>query len=79
MLTDRQEMILRAIVRDYTNNGVPVGSKALVEQLPVHVSSATIRNKMAVLESVDLIRKTHSSSGRIPSMRGYRYYVDHLN
>ncbi|QEA32285.1 heat-inducible transcriptional repressor HrcA [Secundilactobacillus malefermentans] len=78
MLTDRQEMILRAIVRDYTNNGVPVGSKALVEQLPVHISSATIRNEMAVLESVDLIRKTHSSSGRIPSMRGYRYYVDHL-
>lgn len=78
MLTDRQKMILRAIVRDYTNNGMPVGSKALVEQLPVHVSSATIRNEMAVLENAGLIRKTHSSSGRVPSIQGYRYYVDNL-
>ncbi|PWG00739.1 heat-inducible transcriptional repressor HrcA [Levilactobacillus bambusae] len=71
-------MILRAIVRDYTNSGVPVGSKALAQQLPIHVSSATIRNEMATLESSGLIKKTHSSSGRVPSIKGYRFYVDHL-
>lgn len=78
MLSERQMMILRAVVRDFTNSGVPVGSKALAKQLPIHVSSATIRNEMAALEDQGLIRKTHSSSGRIPSVEGYRYYVDHL-
>ncbi|GAX01738.1 heat-inducible transcriptional repressor HrcA [Secundilactobacillus silagei] len=77
-LTDRQNMILKAIVRDYTSSGVPVGSKALAAQLPMHVSSATVRNEMAALEELGLIAKTHSSSGRIPSVKGYRYYVDHL-
>ncbi|KRM76568.1 heat-inducible transcriptional repressor HrcA [Secundilactobacillus collinoides] len=77
-LTDRQKMILKAIVRDYTSSGVPVGSKALAAQLPMHVSSATVRNEMAALEELGLINKTHSSSGRIPSVKGYRYYVDHL-
>ncbi|MTV81278.1 heat-inducible transcriptional repressor HrcA [Secundilactobacillus folii] len=77
-LTDRQKMILKAIVRDYTSSGVPVGSKALAAQLPLHVSSATVRNEMATLEDLGLIAKTHSSSGRIPSVKGYRYYVDHL-
>ncbi|KRK98184.1 heat-inducible transcription repressor [Secundilactobacillus odoratitofui DSM 19909 = JCM 15043] len=77
-LTDRQKMILKAIVRDYTSSGVPVGSKALATQLPLHVSSATVRNEMAALEELGLITKTHSSSGRIPSVKGYRYYVDHL-
>lgn len=71
-------MILKAIVRDYTSSGVPVGSKALAAQLPLHVSSATVRNEMATLEDLGLIAKTHSSSGRIPSVKGYRYYVDHL-
>ncbi|KRK85740.1 heat-inducible transcription repressor [Levilactobacillus koreensis JCM 16448] len=78
MLSERQMMILRAVVRDFTNTGVPVGSKALAKQLPIHVSSATIRNEMAALEEQGLIKKTHSSSGRIPSVEGYRYYVDHL-
>ncbi|MBT9672980.1 heat-inducible transcriptional repressor HrcA [Secundilactobacillus kimchicus] len=77
-LTERQKMILKAIVRDYTSNGVPVGSKALASQLPMHVSSATVRNEMAALEELGLINKTHSSSGRVPSVKGYRYYVDYL-
>ncbi|UQS86512.1 heat-inducible transcriptional repressor HrcA [Nicoliella spurrieriana] len=78
MLTERQELILSGIVQDYTHSGAPVGSKLLVNQLPIHVSSATIRNEMAVLEEMGLIEKTHLSSGRVPSINGYRYYVDHL-
>ena len=78
MLTERQLMILKEIIRLFTESGQPVGSKKLMAELPVHVSSATIRNDMADLESVGLIEKTHSSSGRVPSMQGYRYYLDHL-
>lgn len=78
MLTQRQKQVLQAIVRQYTSTGQPVGSKHLAESLPFKVSSATVRNEMAVLEENDLILKEHSSSGRIPSKMGYRYYVDHL-
>ena len=78
MLTERQLLILEAIIRDYTNEGQPIGSKRLEQQLPIHASSATIRNEMAALEKLSLIAKEHSSSGRIPSERGYRYYVDHI-
>lgn len=78
MLTQRQKTILKAIVRQYTSTGQPVGSKHLAEKLLFKVSSATIRNEMAVLEDHQLIKKEHSSSGRVPSKRGYRYYVDHL-
>lgn len=78
MLTQRQKKILQAIVRQYTSTGQPLGSKHLAEQLPFKVSSATIRNEMAVLEDHQLVTKEHFSSGRVPSKRGYRYYVDHL-
>ena len=78
MLTQRQEAILQAIVCQYTDTGQPVGSKGLVDKLPMKVSSATIRNEMAFLEHEGLVVKEHSSSGRVPSKKGYRYYVDHL-
>ncbi|KRL01288.1 heat-inducible transcriptional repressor HrcA [Liquorilactobacillus capillatus] len=78
MLTERQLLILEAIIQDYTDVGRPIGSKALERQLPMHVSSATIRNEMSVLERLGLINKEHSSSGRVPSLKGYRYYVDNL-
>ncbi|WP_027107035.1 heat-inducible transcriptional repressor HrcA [Ligilactobacillus ceti] len=78
MLTQRQLLILDAIIRDYTNIGEPIGSKTLQNQLPVHVSSATIRNEMAVLERNGFIMKEHSSSGRVPSLKGYRYYIDNI-
>lgn len=78
MLTQRQDAILQAIVRQYTVTGQPVGSKILAQHLPIKVSSATIRNEMVALEEQGLLIKEHSSSGRIPSTRGYRYYVDHL-
>lgn len=63
---------------DFTQTHEPVGSKTVMNQLPIKVSSATIRNEMAVLEDQRLIEKTHSSSGRIPSSEGYRYYLDNL-
>ncbi len=78
VLTERQLLILEAVIRNYTEAGQPIGSKTLQQQLPVHVSSATIRNEMAVLEQQGYIAKEHSSSGRIPSLKGYRYYVDNL-
>ncbi|KRM62467.1 heat-inducible transcription repressor [Paucilactobacillus vaccinostercus DSM 20634] len=78
MLTQRQDAILQAIVRQYTVTGQPVGSKVLAQHLPMKVSSATIRNEMVDLEEQGLLVKEHSSSGRIPSTQGYRYYVDHL-
>ncbi|GLB46938.1 heat-inducible transcription repressor HrcA [Philodulcilactobacillus myokoensis] len=77
-LSKREKIILRAIVNHYTKDGLPVGSKLLANQLPMRVSSATIRNEMVYLESLNLINKTHSSSGRVPTIKGYRYYVDHL-
>ncbi len=78
MLTERQELILKTIITDFTQTHEPVGSKTVMKQLPIKVSSATIRNEMAVLEDQGLIEKTHSSSGRIPSSDGYRYYLDNL-
>ncbi|MBV7389979.1 MULTISPECIES: heat-inducible transcriptional repressor HrcA [Enterococcus] len=77
MLTERQNLILRLIIQDFTETGQPVGSKRLMEE-GVQASSATIRNDMKVLEENGLIEKTHSSSGRVPSKKGYRYYIDHL-
>ncbi|WP_127848095.1 heat-inducible transcriptional repressor HrcA [Lacticaseibacillus hulanensis] len=78
MLTKRELMVLNEIIRSYTETGQPVGSKSLQTTLPMHVSSATIRNDMAALENAGLIMKTHSSSGRVPSAAGYRYYLDHM-
>ncbi|MGR3741701.1 heat-inducible transcriptional repressor HrcA [Companilactobacillus sp. DQM5] len=78
MLTDRQNLILKEIFKIFTETGQPVGSKTLMDYLPIKVSSATIRNEMAVLEEQGLIEKTHLSSGRVPSVEGYRYYLDHL-
>lgn len=77
MITDRQKTILRLIIQEYTDTGNPVGSKKLMEE-GIQSSSATIRNDMKALEEHGLLLKTHSSSGRIPSMEGYRYYVDFL-
>ena len=77
-LTQRQKLIFRTIVERFTCTAEPVGSKALMELLDRPLSSATIRNEMAVLEHAGLLEKTHISSGRIPSQQGYRYYVENL-
>lgn len=78
MLTDRQLLILQVIVDDFIQNAQPVGSRSLAKKDEILYSSATIRNEMADLEELGFIEKTHTSSGRIPSEKGYRYYVDHL-
>lgn len=78
MLTDRQKLILKAIIEDYVINNEPIGSKALTEKPYLDFSSATIRYDMQNLEEKGYLEKTHTSSGRIPSEIGYRYYVDHL-
>lgn len=76
MLTNRQENILKLIVTEYIKLAKPVGSKLLCDTL--NCSSATIRNEMMELEEMGLLEKTHTSSGRVPSEKGYRYYVDNL-
>lgn len=76
MLTKRQEEILKLIVEEYIKLAKPVGSKLLSDKMKC--SSATIRNEMMELEEMGLLEKTHTSSGRIPSEQGYRYYVDNL-
>jgi len=76
MLSNRQENILKLIVEHYTKLVKPVGSKLICDTLKC--SSATIRNEMVELENKGLLEKTHTSSGRVPSEKGYRYYVDHL-
>ncbi|GAA1471931.1 Heat-inducible transcription repressor HrcA [Corynebacterium felinum] len=75
---DRRMLVLRAIVADYIRSQEPVGSKALVERHKLDVSSATIRNDMAALEAEGYIVQQHKSSGRIPTHKAYRLFVDSL-
>jgi heat-inducible transcriptional repressor len=79
MLEDRRLAVLRAIVEDYVSTREPVGSKALVERHSLGVSSATVRNDMAVLEEEGYIAQPHTSAGRIPTDLGYRAFVDRLS
>ena len=79
MSEPRKLEVLRAIVEDYVHTREPVGSKALVERHHLGVSSATIRNDMAALEEEGLITAPHTSSGRIPTDKGYRVFVDQLS
>ncbi|WP_333617973.1 heat-inducible transcriptional repressor HrcA [Dietzia sp.] len=75
---DRRAQVLRAIVSDYISSQEPVGSKTLVDRHNLGVSSATIRNDMAVLEDEGLITQPHTSSGRVPTEKGYRQFVDSI-
>lgn len=77
-LSDRKKKILAAVVEQYIKTGEPVGSKSLLEYQPMSLSSATVRNEMAELSSMGLLEQPHTSAGRIPSHKGYRYYVDNL-
>ena len=78
MLTSRQTTIFKAIVEAFIETAEPVGSKYLLTRYQLPYSSATIRNEMAYLEDYGFLEKTHTSSGRIPSVAGYRYYVETL-
>lgn len=75
MLTERQKLILIAIVEEYVKSNEPVGSLALSKRPELSFSTATLRNDMAELEEKGFLEKTHTSSGRIPSEKGYRFYV----
>lgn len=77
MLTERQKKILWAIVDDYIMSAEPVGSRT-VSKKGVGFSPATVRNEMADLEEMGFLEQPHTSAGRIPSQKGYRFYVDHL-
>ena len=76
MINKRQIELLKLIFEEYIKTARPIGSKAICEKL--NCSSATIRNEMSFLEELGLLEKTHTSSGRIPSEKGYRYYVDNI-
>ena len=78
MVSDRGLDVLRAIVQDYVASREPVGSQAIVDRHHFGVSAATIRNDMALLEEEELIVAPHTSSGRVPTDKGYRLFVDHL-
>ena len=78
MLDNRKKKVLQAIVEEYINTAEPVSSNSLTSNHGLNCSSATIRNEMADLEKSGYLDKTHTSSGRIPSEKGYRYYVDEL-
>lgn len=78
MLSNRQLLILQVIIDEFIQTAQPIGSRAISKKNQVTFSPATIRNEMADLEDMGFLEKTHSSSGRVPSEKGYRFYVDHL-
>ena len=78
MLTNRQKLILKAIVEEYVNTAEPVASFDLMSKPYLNFSSATLRAEMATLEQLGLIEKPHTSSGRVPTSFGYKYYVENL-
>ncbi len=78
MLDDRKTAILSAVVQEYIATAQPVGSSHIAEAPTIKVSSATVRNEMAQLENEGYLVQPHTSAGRIPTDKGYRYFVDHL-
>ncbi|MBQ1915397.1 MAG: heat-inducible transcription repressor HrcA [Selenomonadaceae bacterium] len=78
MIDERKQRILQAIIDDYISSAEPVGSRTLARKHDLGVSPATIRNEMADLEMLGYLEHIHTSSGRIPSSKGYRFYVDGL-
>jgi heat-inducible transcriptional repressor len=77
MFSERMAHILRALVEEYIRTGEPVASRTVLELSGLNVSSATVRNDLAVLEREGLVAQPHTSAGRIPTARAYRFYVDH--
>lgn len=78
MLSDRRQIILRALIEEYILHAAPVGSKTIVDNYDVDVSSATVRNDLNFLEDCGFITQPHTSAGRIPTEAGYREFVDFL-
>ncbi len=77
-LSEREQLILQAVVHLYITTAEPVGSRAIVKKLGLELSPATVRNVMADLEETGYLQQLHTSSGRVPTDKGYRYYVDYL-
>ncbi len=77
-LDERKQKILHAIIQTYLETGEPVGSRTISKYADLELSSATIRNEMSDLEEMGYIIQPHTSAGRIPSDKGYRFYVDQL-
>ena len=77
-LDERKKKILQAVIRNYLETGEPVGSRTISKYTDLNLSSATIRNEMADLEEMGFILQPHTSAGRIPSDKGYRFYVDSM-
>ncbi len=77
-ISKRQNKILKAIIREYVETALPVSSKRLVRKCHFNISPATIRHEMVTLEKKGLILQPHTSAGRIPTDKGYRYFIDHL-
>lgn len=79
MLDERKAAILAALVEEHIRSGEPVSSRSILDHSSLRCSSATIRNELVVLEHEGYIVKPHTSAGRVPTDRGYRYYIDHLS
>jgi heat-inducible transcriptional repressor len=77
-LSERQTAILRGVVEEFVGTGQPVGSRTLVERSDLRVSPSTVRGELAELESLGFLTHPHTSAGRVPTERGYRYYADEL-
>lgn len=78
ILSEREELILQAVVHSYITTAEPMGSRAIVKRFTLDISPATVRNVMADLEEAGYLQQVHTSSGRVPTDQGYRYYVDYL-
>ncbi|MFB0638228.1 heat-inducible transcriptional repressor HrcA [Candidatus Phytoplasma solani] len=78
MLSDRKKLILKAVIENYSQKGQPVGSKSLLYLTEMKFCSATVRYDMMQLEQEGFLKKNHTSSGRVPSFKGYTYYLTHL-
>ncbi len=77
-LTERQKLLLSLIIHEHTRTAQPVGSKSIVNQFGLNLSSATIRNELATLTELGYLRQPHTSAGRVPTEEGYRYFVSNL-
>lgn len=78
MLEDRRKEILRTLVEEYIRSGEPVSSRTICERTELGVSTATVRSELVALERDGFVAQPHTSAGRVPTSRAYRYYVDHL-
>lgn len=78
MLSDRRQIVLRALIEEYIARALPVGSRTLVERYNLGISSATVRNELSLLEEMGYLAQPHTSAGRVPTDSGYRAFVDEL-